>query len=1392
MTGTAVDGDGKLTINPNETGLMNSGYLLLTATYTNEDGTKRAKSIKIRLSEDAIVGYTPGTAETGGTINAAKVTNPKGTPIPKNTTVTFSATPATDYEVDTWYINGQPVEEGVDGNTMTFTTEKMGRYSVWATFAKEKNCVVTYEKTGASTITAETENGTLASGDKVAGGTEVTFTAVPDSYHKVGAWYVDGEKQEREPTETLTLPKINKDVNVKVEFTVPDRTITITAGEHGSITFLVDGVILADPVTGDNGKYTLRVPANRTVTALAVPEENYSVDQWSNLESATAADAICTIPRSMEDAKATVSFKGQVQHKVTVYTNSFENGAGIVEVGSDIVPMSGSKTFPVAEGGSLVLTAVPDAGSTLNDWTVEPESYKDYTIDGNMLTLTNVTEDVEAKATFHRSSNKLTLIKEGEGVLTADYKLKVGENTVQEGLLTALNEGTANETIRSGATVVVTVTPADGQIPSTFTVNGEDKSADLVKDPNEVKYTYQIGALTEDTEIKAVFEEMVRYDVTGHADYTVEETVEPADPENQEAVPTTTEKTIGTVAITEFGAGNGFNEVTGADPQKVSVIPNTPVEITFIPADGYLVNTEALSAGVAELLPENSNIRFSFKQSATGTILVLEGIDADLDLSQLDNPFKPKDPEVDFVKLQLINNNTDYGTLTAKTANDDTAPIQYVPGEQIEIPAGTQLTYKAEPKEHFKASVTVNGAVSDEKSSLTVNEDTVIRADFEQSKYKVTITTLGKGTGSVTINDEAYKPGEYWLEAGRELSIAAVAAKGSGVSSFTVDGTAVTEGSETVTLDKDIAVIAAFSDTMRTVTYNSPANGKLQLLDAEGKTVESGTSVPIGSKLYVVKTPDAHYTLKALTVGGTELSGDYFVVDEDRGNDVFCEFTRAEDKVTWIAVYGTVDAQLMPAGDPIGNGEYVPSGSQIKFRVTPKNSNYSLESLTVNGKAMSADSYYKADQEDVEAVAICEYTGDVPGVKEGVKVSMLPVNCTMTAQLEDGTAVKNGDYVKTGDKIKFTHKPTKSDYTLDKFTVIGAEADKNGMYVAGSEDIVASAVYNAPSTTIINDPGVPLAPDATYTVLIDSGDGGSVDVTIKGELVKSGAEVDLGSKLTIKATPDVGKQLASLTVNGVKFNNGEEYVVYANTLIKAEFEEATTETGLPCYKDEKGNTVFAGFSYDLNGDGVYTEDEYIIPKGAELHFQENHKYFEDMPGNWADEYIQFVGDREIFQGVTDTLFDPEGKVTRAMYVTVIGRLYERSFGTINGGTAKNFTDCDYDSWYGKYVDWAAATGVVNGYDEKTFGPNDNVTREQMAAILTRFAKLMKLDTSAKGDISFTDSEAISDYAVDSVRYCVDKGIITGYEDGRFAPQDNATRAQIAAVIVRYIESVLSE
>jgi hypothetical protein len=138
-------------------------------------------------------------------------------------------------------------------------------------------------------------------------------------------------------------------------------------------------------------------------------------------------------------------------------------------------------------------------------------------------------------------------------------------------------------------------------------------------------------------------------------------------------------------------------------------------------------------------------------------------------------------------------------------------------------------------------------------------------------------------------------------------------------------------------------------------------------------------------------------------------------------------------------------------------------------------------------------------------------------------------------------------------------------------------------------------------------------------------------------------------------------------------------------------------------------------------------------------------------------------------------------------------MYERSFGGVVDSGTHDFTDVDYSatSWYGKYVDWAARAGLILGYGDGRFGPEDYVTREQMAVIIYRFAKFLEADTSAAAQLTYSDSASISEWAVDALKYCVGEGIISGNNNGAFEPQKEATRVQMATVIVRFIKSVLS-
>lgn len=169
---------------------------------------------------------------------------------------------------------------------------------------------------------------------------------------------------------------------------------------------------------------------------------------------------------------------------------------------------------------------------------------------------------------------------------------------------------------------------------------------------------------------------------------------------------------------------------------------------------------------------------------------------------------------------------------------------------------------------------------------------------------------------------------------------------------------------------------------------------------------------------------------------------------------------------------------------------------------------------------------------------------------------------------------------------------------------------------------------------------------------------------------------------------------------------------------------------------------------------------------------------------WYRRAVDFVIGNGLMNGVSDSRFDPDGSMTRAMLVTVLWR-YE---GSPEEGK-NTFSDVPNDEWYTKAVAWAAENGIVGGVGDGKFDPNGNITREQMAAILYRYAGKKGFDTSKKGDLSaFPDQARVSAYATDAINWTVAEGIING-NGGRLDPQGNATRAQVATILMRFIENI---
>jgi hypothetical protein len=192
-------------------------------------------------------------------------------------------------------------------------------------------------------------------------------------------------------------------------------------------------------------------------------------------------------------------------------------------------------------------------------------------------------------------------------------------------------------------------------------------------------------------------------------------------------------------------------------------------------------------------------------------------------------------------------------------------------------------------------------------------------------------------------------------------------------------------------------------------------------------------------------------------------------------------------------------------------------------------------------------------------------------------------------------------------------------------------------------------------------------------------------------------------------------------------------------------------------------------------------------------FIENSKSFTDITKHWAKSYIDFVTEREIFLGTSSNAFSPDKGMTRAMFATVIGRLYERSCGKIKTtGSEKKFTDVNYKEYYGKYIDWTAENNIISGVENDKLEPNREITREEMAVILYRMAKFLNSagKESKASQLNYPDASDISSWALDAAKYCQQTGIISGRDDGNFVPQGTATRAEVAVILQRFIKNIV--
>ena len=204
-------------------------------------------------------------------------------------------------------------------------------------------------------------------------------------------------------------------------------------------------------------------------------------------------------------------------------------------------------------------------------------------------------------------------------------------------------------------------------------------------------------------------------------------------------------------------------------------------------------------------------------------------------------------------------------------------------------------------------------------------------------------------------------------------------------------------------------------------------------------------------------------------------------------------------------------------------------------------------------------------------------------------------------------------------------------------------------------------------------------------------------------------------------------------------------------------------------------------------DGTYT---FTMPNGqvtVTVTFAETPLPFTDvMEGDWFYDAVVYAYETGLMDGVGDNLFAPNSQTTRAQLVTILYRLAGQP--AVSGDLP--FPDVESGTWYTDAVAWAAQNGIVNGVSDTEFAPGDDISREQLAAILYRYAACQGYDVSQRADLSgFGDASSISGYAQEALSWAHAQGLVLGFEDGSLRPQGTASRAQIAAVLMRFLAAV---
>lgn len=311
--------------------------------------------------------------------------------------------------------------------------------------------------------------------------------------------------------------------------------------------------------------------------------------------------------------------------------------------------------------------------------------------------------------------------------------------------------------------------------------------------------------------------------------------------------------------------------------------------------------------------------------------------------------------------------------------------------------------------------------------------------------------------------------------------------------------------------------------------------------------------------------------------------------------------------------------------------------------------------------------------------------------------------------------------------------------------------------------------------------GTVVNPDGSTTTTVTRPDGTRVETTLAPNGTKTEVVRQTNGTVMTTETRRDGTQVNTTTDT------------YGNTTsnVYVPYNVGETVVTVPTQKPVSGGTV--AVIVNANGTETIVKDSVITGRGvalpvagrATVKIRDNTKFFADVQsaGHWAADAVEFVTAREIFNGTGAGKFEPNAGMTRGMLAVALHNLENNP----QGYHSQSFNDVASDAWYAEAVQWAASQGIVSGFGDGKFAPNEMITREQLAVMLYRYAK----DPQASYTyLSFNDAGQVGGYAEEAVRWAVANGILTGKPGNLLDPQGNATRAEVAAMLQRFLNATV--